>query len=55
MNILQLPECKGRTYGELDVLFEKRIRAKKFRKYAGEAYEDPSGISSSVGLNGNEV
>ncbi|KAE8371141.1 major facilitator superfamily domain-containing protein [Aspergillus bertholletiae] len=27
----RLPEPKGRTYGELDVLFEKRISARKFK------------------------
>ena len=27
----RLPEPKGRTYGELDVLFERKIAARKFR------------------------
>ena len=27
---LRLPEPKGRTYGELDVLFERNISARKF-------------------------
>ena len=27
---LRLPESKGRTYGELDVLFERNISARKF-------------------------
>jgi SP family general alpha glucoside:H+ symporter-like MFS transporter len=27
----RLPEPKGRTYGELDILFEKRIPARKFK------------------------
>ncbi|KAF1942724.1 maltose permease MAL61 [Clathrospora elynae] len=26
----RLPEAKGRTYGELDILFEKRVSARKF-------------------------
>ena len=26
----RLPECKGRTYRELDILFERRVPAKKF-------------------------
>ena len=26
------PECKGRTYGELDELFERRVAAWKFSK-----------------------
>lgn len=28
----RLPEPKGRTYGELDVLFERRVSARKFHK-----------------------
>ena len=27
-----LPEPKGRTYGELDILFEKKVSARKFAK-----------------------
>jgi len=27
----RLPECKGRSYRELDILFERRTPAKKFR------------------------
>jgi len=37
----RLPEAKGRTYGELDVLFEHKVSARKFHKtrvdqFAGE-------------------
>lgn len=28
----QLPEPKGRTYGELDILFERKIPARQFSK-----------------------
>lgn len=28
----RLPEPKGRTYGELDILFEQKIPARKFKK-----------------------
>ena len=28
----RLPEPKGRTYGELDVLFEHKVSARKFHK-----------------------
>jgi SP family general alpha glucoside:H+ symporter-like MFS transporter len=28
----RLPEPKGRTYGELDILFERRVAARKFRQ-----------------------
>lgn len=34
----RLPECKGRTYRELDVLFERRVSARKFKET--EAHED---------------
>lgn len=27
----RLPEPKGRTYGELDILFERKVSARKFR------------------------
>ena len=26
----QLPECKGRSYRELDILFQRRVPARKF-------------------------
>ena len=29
----RLPEGKNRTYAELDVLFEKRVPARKFKNY----------------------
>ena len=53
-----LPECKGRTYAELDVLFENKVSARKFHKtnvdqFAGhntEIREDNSGDAPS----GNE-
>jgi SP family general alpha glucoside:H+ symporter-like MFS transporter len=40
----RLPEPKGRTYGELDILFERRVQARKFRK------ADVGPLSSEVGL-----
>ncbi|CAI6341578.1 unnamed protein product [Periconia digitata] len=35
----RLPEPKGRTYGELDILFERRISARKFAGTVVEEYE----------------
>jgi MFS transporter, SP family, general alpha glucoside:H+ symporter len=29
----RLPECKGRTYEELDIMFERRVPTKKFKTY----------------------
>lgn len=34
----RLPECRGRTYEELDLLFEKRVDARKFSGYKIDAY-----------------
>lgn len=34
----RLPECKGRTYEELDILFDKRVPSRQFKKYVVNAY-----------------
>jgi SP family general alpha glucoside:H+ symporter-like MFS transporter len=34
----RLPEPKGRTYGELDILFEKKASARKFTKAVMESF-----------------
>lgn len=36
----RLPEPKDRTYGELDVLFQKRISARKFKETAVDPFEN---------------
>jgi len=36
----RLPECKGKTFEELDVLFARRIPARDFVKYDVDAYAD---------------
>jgi SP family general alpha glucoside:H+ symporter-like MFS transporter len=28
----RLPESKGRTFAEMDILFERRVNARRFRK-----------------------
>ena len=39
----RLPEAKGRTYEELDILFAKKLSARKFKGHAVDAYgEDVS-------------
>lgn len=35
----RLPECRGRTYEELDVMFHQKISARKFASWEGDAYE----------------
>jgi SP family general alpha glucoside:H+ symporter-like MFS transporter len=42
----RLPEPKGRTYGEIDVLFERRVSARKFKEtvvdeFHGDMSETP--------------
>ena len=49
----RLPEPKGRTYGELDILFENKVSARKFAKtdatqFHGDTVRLPS-VSESVG------
>ena len=43
----RLPEAKGRTYGELDMLFEKRVDARKFQKTIVDPYEHRRGMRGS--------
>jgi SP family general alpha glucoside:H+ symporter-like MFS transporter len=51
----RLPEPKGRTYGEMDVLFERGVSARKFRDTdigpwsEGEGHEEPRGGSEERG------
>jgi MFS transporter, SP family, general alpha glucoside:H+ symporter len=33
-----LPETKGRTYAELDILFENRVSARKFHKTSVDSF-----------------
>lgn len=35
----RLPECRGRTYGELDILFEQKVPARQFARTAVDQYE----------------
>ena len=36
----RLPEPKGRTYGEMDVLFEKRVPARKFKEIVIDEFSE---------------
>jgi len=52
----RLPEPKGRTYGEMDILFENKISARKFKytdatQFHGETLRIPS-VSESFGKEG---
>lgn len=41
----RLPEPKGRTYGELDILFEQRISARKFKQTVVQEFEEDESMS----------
>lgn len=43
----RLPEPKGRTYEELDVLFEQRVSARKFASTKVDPYKHPLGITAA--------
>ncbi|KAJ4301255.1 hypothetical protein N0V90_003346 [Kalmusia sp. IMI 367209] len=49
----RLPEPKGRTYGELDVLFEQRVSARKFKQTVVQEFEDDSSVEKK--LEGEKV
>lgn len=38
--VFRLPETKGRTYEDLDLLFLKRVRARDFKKTVVHAYQE---------------
>lgn len=46
----RLPEPKGRTYGELDVLFEKHVSARQFSKTEVNQFEDDSEMDDKNNL-----
>ena len=56
----RLPEPKGRTYGELDVLFENRVSARKFRttkvdQFAGHSTQLVEDSSDNEKKTGSQV
>ncbi len=51
----RLPEPKGRTYGELDILFERKIPARKFKSTSiATLRAESSGSISDKNLGTNE-
>ena len=46
----RLPELKGRTYEELDILFEKRVPAREFKSAKVDAYSDE--LVNDLGVQG---
>ncbi|SPO03156.1 probable alpha-glucoside transport protein [Cephalotrichum gorgonifer] len=56
----RLPETKDRTFEELDILFAKRVSARKFSTYKVEAFRDDAALykvqsQQSVDAGGKEV
>ncbi|PWN51709.1 putative maltose permease [Violaceomyces palustris] len=49
----RLPEPKGRTYGELDILFEQKVNARKFRQTKVDQFGDLTKMRQE-GLLNNE-
>jgi SP family general alpha glucoside:H+ symporter-like MFS transporter len=35
----RMPETKGRSYEELDLMFEAKLPSRKFKKYSVNAYD----------------
>lgn len=46
-SFFRLPETKGRTYGELGILFEKRVAARKFRSTVVDVYSEDAQAEDS--------
>lgn len=46
-----LPEPKGRTYGELDVLFENKVPAREFKSTIVDPFHTDHGIASASGID----
>ena len=42
--IFRLPETKGRTYEELDIMFERKVPARAFGKYVIEDHDDEARV-----------
>jgi len=51
----RLPEPKGRTYGELDVLFEQGVSARKFKAAKVDPFMSVSGRRESIAMSAEEA
>lgn len=49
----RLPECRGRTYEELDILFSRKVSARKFSAEVVDAYNDE--LTDGVVLTGEKA
>jgi len=44
----RLPETKGRTFGEIDMLFANKVSARKFAKYKTDLYDESAPMVEEV-------
>lgn len=51
----RLPEPAGRTYAELDELFERKVPARKFRKTRVEVFRQEDGRTEERKFGGGKV
>ncbi|KAK7179732.1 hypothetical protein DPSP01_001362 [Paraphaeosphaeria sporulosa] len=51
----RLPEPKGRTYGELDILFEQRVPARKFKETVVQEFEEDETSVAEKKLEGEKT
>ncbi|KZL63266.1 mfs sugar transporter [Colletotrichum incanum] len=47
-SFLRLPECKGRTYEELDILFARKVPARQFSKAHVDAYASSNQVEDAM-------
>jgi SP family general alpha glucoside:H+ symporter-like MFS transporter len=50
----RLPETKGRTFEEIDLMFAKRIPARDFKGYAVNAFDEHDREAIIAGVRGNK-
>ncbi|KFY73904.1 hypothetical protein V499_06034 [Pseudogymnoascus sp. VKM F-103] len=54
-SFFRLPEPKGRTYGELDILFERKVAARKFKDTAVDQFQGDSKVFAEKAIHLEEV
>lgn len=50
----RVPEAKGRTYGELDVLFERGVSARQFSKTTVDQFEGHGNVAKRAVADKNQ-
>jgi SP family general alpha glucoside:H+ symporter-like MFS transporter len=47
----RLPETKGRTFEDLDLLFAKKIPARQFKRYEVDVYDETETAEVAAGVS----